>query len=133
MKKISFAVIAILTLFASSVLAQDRVIARATVPFSFSVHDKTFAAGTYDVRQLGAGVLRMENKKTWEGVTIIAAPAVSGEASAKLVFRQYGAQRFLSAIVAPAGAYGAELSTSNMEREVARSRGKAQIVAINMH
>ena len=133
MKKISLAIVVMATLVTTSALAQNRVTVRANVPFSFQAHDKTFAAGTYEVRQIGASLLRVQNKETGEGVTIITAPATEGAADGRLVFRQYGAQRFLSAIVAPAGGYGAELSTTSLERELAKNNGKAQIVAINLH
>ena len=136
MKKVmSMSVMAVLVVgvFATTAAAQVRVAAKANIPFSFTVNERTFDAGTYVVRQIGANIMRVEDTTTHVGVTLLATPAVAGSGNGKLMFRRYGSQNFLSAVVAPEGSYGIELSTSAAEREVAKTMpgSKGTMIAVN--
>lgn len=131
MKKHStFALVVLLALtFTAAAVAQPRTIAKANIPFTFFVHERSFAPGEYKVRQLGSSVLRIENAVSGNGITEVVSIAIAGEGSGKLVFHRYGDHYFLAAIVAPAGSYGVELPKSAAEREAhAAQRNPARVM-----
>jgi hypothetical protein len=133
MKKISFAIacIAILTTFAASAAAQQ--LAKADIPFSFSVHDKTFPAGTYQVRYLEGSFVRLEDAKTSNGVTLLAPSAIRESSEMHLVFRQYGDRHFLAAMTDRALGYEANFPKSKAESELQKSRKNATVVALRLN
>ena len=133
MKKISFAIacIAVLSSFTPSATAQG--LAKADVPFSFSVHEKTFPAGTYELRYLGSSIVRFENMKSRDGVILMVPSAIRESADMHLVFRQYGERAFLASMVDKKLHYEADLPKSNSEREIQKSRKTATVVALRLN
>lgn len=130
MKKISFAIacIVVLSLCAGSAAAQQ--LATATIPFGFSVHDKTFPAGAYQVRYLGSSMVRLEKVEGGEGVTLVAPSAIRQSSGMDLKFRQYGEQRFLAGMADKTLGYEADFPRSNTENNLRKWRKNATIVAL---
>ena len=137
-----FHTIAILGLFliltAGSAFAQGRVEDRitVTVPFSFTIRDKSFSPGTYEVRRASrtAGVYFLENVETKQVQTISGTSSVNigpNPGKARLVFRNYGGQHFLSQVWTDGNASGSALPKSRLERELASSGTGNEIVAIS--
>jgi len=133
MKKTSFAIACIVILSALSIgaAAQNPTLAKATVPFAFSVHDTTYPAGTYQVRHLSNDLLRLENVTSGQGVTIFAPSAIRESVGMTLVFHQYEQGRFLASLEDRKLGYAANVGTSASERDIQKMRGKhATIVAL---
>lgn len=129
MKKTSFtiAAVVILSSFAITAAAQNRVLSRADIPFAFAAHDQRFEAGAYQLRQIGANIVRFEEVATGKGVTLLS-PQPIGESDTTIVFHRYGTRQFLAAVVAPS--YQISLSKSKVEQELASSPTKTTIVAL---
>jgi hypothetical protein len=132
MKKLSISIVMVLvvSLLSVTAAAQNKMPAKANIPFSFTVHNQTLQAGTYMVRPISANVIRIEEAGTQRGVTLLAHPSVEGQGAGKLVFHRYGSRAFLRAVVAPAGAYGVELPQSSAEAESARQGGAKTLLAV---
>jgi hypothetical protein len=133
MKKISFAIACIVILSAFTVSAAAQQLAKADVPFSFSVHEKTFPAGIYEVRYLGGSFVRLQDAKSGIGVTLMAPSAIRESANMHLMFRQYGDRVFLASMTDKTLHYEADFPKSNAEREIQRSRKTATVVALRMN
>jgi hypothetical protein len=131
-KKISFAIACIVVLSALSIgaAAQNLTLAKANVPFAFSVHDTTYPAGTYQVRQIGQDLLRLENVTDGRGVTLFAPSTIRESAGMTLVFRQYEQGRFLSSIEDRKLGYVTSVPMSGGEREMQKMQKHATIVAL---
>lgn len=132
MKKISFAIASIVVVSALTLTAaaQTHQLGKANIPFSFSVHDQTYPAGTYEVRQIGQDLLRLQDVKSGTGVTLFGGSTIRESVSLKLVFRQYNEGRFLSAIQDNQLGYTAMVPPSQSEREIQKMRKHATIVAL---
>ena len=133
MKKISFAIacIAVLTTFTVSAAAQG--LAKADIPFSFSVHEKTFPAGIYEVRYLGGSIMRLEETKTKDGVILMAPSGIRQSSNMHLLFRQYGERRFLASMADKTLGYQVDFAKSKSEREIQKLRRTATIVALRLN
>ena len=131
MKKTSFA-IALVVLFALSLTAtaQTYTLAKATIPFRFSVHEQTFPAGVYEVRQLGSGVLRLEKMSDHTGVSILTGSAIRQSAGMNLTFHQYGSEYFLREVADPVLGFSAEIASSDAERAAKARQPKETVVAV---
>ena len=132
MKKISFAIACtvVLSMLTINAAAQTHQLGKATIPFSFSVHDQTYPAGTYEVRQIGNDLLRLQEVKSGNGVTLFGGSAIRQSVNLKVMFRQYGEGRFLSAIQDDTLGYSAIVPKSQSEREAQRMRPHATTVAL---
>jgi hypothetical protein len=126
-----------LLMVAASAFAQN-IHVRANVPFSFSIDKGTLPAGQYEIRAIdaaGGHVLAINNGEAKMGRMFLTNP-VSRAASlaypenAKLVFKRYGDQYFLSQIWVPGSNTGRELPTSVREAELARGLTPAKVVVL---
>jgi hypothetical protein len=124
---ISFVVLLALTLTAT---AQTQQLAKANIPFSFSVHEQTFTPGMYEVRRLGDGMLRLERVTDRSGVTILTGSTIRQSVAMKLVFHQYGSERYLREIADPVLGFSAPISQSNAERLAGRRLAKGAMLAL---
>ena|SRR5271167_2043967 len=84
-------------------MSQAQSSTRANVPFAFSMNQSSMPAGGYEISSLSDNVLVVRNLDTKEARFLIAsmhveASQASGTPHAKLVFRKYGDQYFLSQI-----------------------------------
>jgi hypothetical protein len=132
MKKISFAIACtvVLSMMTINAAAQTHQLGKANIPFSFSVHDQTYPAGTYEVRQISNDLLRLQEVKSGRGVTLFGGSPIRESVNLKLMFRQYAEGRFLSAIQDDKLGYSAIVPKSQSEREIQKKRTDATIVAL---
>src|ERR1051326_3937142 len=131
MKKTSFAVaLAVMFGFTLTAAAQTYSLAKANIPFRFSVHEQTFTPGDYDVRQLGSGVLRLEKVTDHTGVSILTGSAVRQSAGMNLVFHRYGNESLLREIADPVLGFSAEIGPSNAERDAKTRQRMDPVVAV---
>jgi hypothetical protein len=131
MKKQNLRNIVMFSLFAilavANLHAQTRREMTANIPFSFSVGDKSFPAGEYNVTRLNPAsdkaVIEIKSADGRMGKIMLTMPILSNKAreDAKLVFNHYGDQYFLAQVWTPADNTGLELSESKAERTLARN------------
>ncbi|HEY6290389.1 MAG TPA: hypothetical protein VI455_02360 [Terriglobia bacterium] len=98
-------------------LAQDSML--MSIPFAFNVGTKSLPAGDYDVRQLAANTVVLQNASTRDAAFAITmtAPPEEISAPAVLVFNQYGDSYFLSEIKTQDSLQ--RIKISKLERHVA--------------
>jgi hypothetical protein len=118
------------TLSTTTAAAQNRVLGKADVPFSFAAHQMQLEPGTYVVRQIGRDILRLESASGGQGITLIGS-AMPASANAKLVFHRYGTQAFLVAVEGPVA--GAELPKTTEEKKAASRTRELTRVALAIH
>lgn len=131
MKKIMFSIAAVVLVLSSLTLtaaAQNRVLGRADIPFSFAAHHQTFDAGVYELRQIGAQIVRLQDVKTGRGVTLLSTQTVGASTLTNIQFRSYGDRQFLAAVVAPS--YQISVPKSRPEIEFAAAHMKTTTVAL---
>ena len=102
----------------------------ASIPFSFVVGDKAFPAGEYRITRInpqsGKPVLAinsMDGRMSKVTLTYDVQAAEIPE-QAKLIFKRYGDQHFLSQVWMPADATGLQLPKSRSERTLALHAGE---------
>ena len=117
--------------FCVSAQAESRLIAK--VPFDFVVSNSRLAAGDYTLDfDHGQSIVLLRSENGESAVLVLCMAAHSGKITeqAKLVFKQYG-NRYVLSQVWPAGSNdGREFPQSKMERELASSTGKPEIVSL---
>lgn len=135
MKKQLFGTLAVLSLlFALTVVsagAQSKSRITAHVPFAFQVGDKTLPAGDYSIKRLSQNALLVESADgQWSAVTQAPRSVEVGPnakpSTERLVFRQYGEQRFLAQVWMTRDNTGRELYMSGAERNAAKQLKLAQ-------
>ena len=126
MKRQAFSLVSLLTLLlvAGSAFAQT-VHVRGNIPFNFAVGNKTFPAGTYDIRTISSGdskTLRLRSQDNNASVMVNsnAAETLKPASKSKLVFNHYGKRYFLSQIWVKGETHGRQLPKSSREKEMAR-------------
>jgi len=110
----------------TSAHAQTSSVQTASIPFDFTVGDRTLPAGEYHVERLNpqsdpaAVALRSQDGKV--SVNVLTMPRGSGKAkdAPRLVFNRYGQRHFLAQIWRAADTTGMELPTSRAERRLRR-------------
>jgi hypothetical protein len=106
----------------------ETLIRKVEIPFSFSVRDKTFPAGTYTISRVNQDktliLIRSEDGR--EAVNISTFPVRANEVqkTGKLIFHRYGEVYFLSQIWESDGIQGRQLSKSRTERSIEREMEK---------
>jgi len=124
MKRQACSLISLLTLLlvAGSAIAQT-IQVRANVPFNFSVGNKKFPAGAYDVTTLNSQgqilLLRARDSSSSMIVASNAADASKGADKSKLVFNRYRDQYFLAEIWTQGAKRGRQLPKTSREKELA--------------
>jgi hypothetical protein len=101
----------------------------ANVPFDFTVLDQHLSAGRYTVmNQTAQNAILIEGEQDGTAMFVLTLPvqATKIQKHAKLVFRRYGDEYFLSKIWYAGTHQGHELSVSNVEQEVARNMPKPE-------
>ena len=103
--------------------AQSSGIMIANIPFNFSVGKTALPAGEYFVKPISQAVLLIQSEKSPARVIVMTMPvqAKKSPAVGKLVFNRYGDQYFLSKVWHPDNRTGRELSSSRLERELAKA------------
>ena len=102
-------------LFSSTGYAQT--LAKADVPFAFTVAKKTLPSGRYLVTSNSRGVITIQNEDTSVAVISLARRELPKATSPKMVFHHIGNQYFLSQIWGTGGD-GLTLGTTRLEKEL---------------
>lgn len=132
-----FSALAILAV--PSIYAQSNNEQTANIPFAFTIGDKVFPAGTYQVTRINpqsdkaALAIRSSDRRMSKIALTTPVQSATAAEKAKLVFMRYGDQYFLSQVWSPADNTGLELSKSRAERTLARSgqASETMVVALN--
>jgi len=119
----------LLSVSAIIVNAQGRLLIRKVeIPFDFSVGDKKFPAGAYNITSVNSEktILRLSSADGQEVVNILTNPVRAKETpnTSKLIFRRYGETYFLYQIWESYNDQGRYLSKSRTERSVERDLSK---------
>jgi hypothetical protein len=103
-----------------SVPLSAQTIAKATVPFDFTVGRAHLPAGTYEISPLAQAVILIRDSRTTKSVlTYFNSKEPSrGDSTPKLVFHRYGDKYFLSQVSRGNGGAVMQLPTSKLEEEV---------------
>ena len=125
MKRISAFVLFLATTLATASFApaQDRV-TKATVPFNFTVGNKTVPAGTYRLSSSSDAehIIQINNWERNVHLMTMAQPDSYRQTANELVFHKYGNQYFLSDIRSAGSSMNYHLATTKAEK-----RAKAQV------
>jgi hypothetical protein len=110
-------------------------IVKVSVPFAFSVGDKSFPAGEYTVRRVSQGsdsffIQSRDTNEVQSILTVGKIKASSDDLQAKLVFKNHNGHYFLSQVWTPASSTGNQLKMTKLERELAKNEGNALTVAV---
>lgn len=109
-----------------------QAVAKADVPFAFTVAQKTLPSGRYTVMTDGQGVITIRSYETGSSIMSLAQKELPRKTSPKLIFHQVGNQYFLSQIWGAEGTAGLTLQTSTLEKELqmatAASNAVGQVV-----
>jgi hypothetical protein len=99
---------------------------RFTVPFGFTVGQKSFAAGDYTVGEIYHSVLSIQNRDQSGGVVITTLPDEPGKVQgvATLTFHRYGDRYFLCGLSDPTHGWAVPKSKAEKELIAARASPK---------
>jgi hypothetical protein len=125
MKRQALSLISLLSLLlmAGSAIAQT-IHVRSNVPFNFSVGNKSFPAGAYDIGTISSDsrvlLLQARDSKSSMMVGSNAAEASKSADRTKLVFNRYRDQYFLAEIWTEGATRGHHLPKTSREKELAK-------------
>lgn len=121
MKPILFGILAILTLSLSIIIPSTsaQTIAKATVPFHFTVGQKEMPAGNYVISSVSdSAIVIMDRNKGASAISLFRSEQpTSNNGTAKLVFHKYGDKYYLSQVARGFGGNVIQLPTSKQEKE----------------
>jgi hypothetical protein len=116
---ISYSSLLLLSLLLSANGAHAQSTARANVPFDFKVGTKQMPAGTYTVRnEIGSNVIMVHNVQTGASALAMGRWEAPTKKTNKLIFRRYGSQYFLTAILGSQGSQWMVFSTTKQEQKL---------------
>ncbi len=120
MKRNLFGILTTLTLaLLISVPLSAQTIAKATVPFDFTVGQTKMPAGTYEISPLSHAILITDRKTAKSVLSLFNSEEPSrGDSTPRLVFHRYGDKYFLSQVSRGNGGAVMQLPTSKLEEEV---------------
>jgi len=120
MKRNLFGILTTLTLaLLTSVPLSAHTIAKATVPFDFTVGQTRMPAGTYEISPLSHAIVIRDSKTAKSILSLFNSEEASrGDSTPKLVFHRYGDKYFLSQVSRGHGGAVMQLPTSKLEEEV---------------
>ena len=115
-----------LSLLLSATGAYAQSAARANVPFAFKVGAKQMPAGTYTVQtQIGSDIVMVHNVQTGTSALALGRRESPSKKTDKLIFRRYGSQYYLAAILGSQGSQGMVFSPSRQEKKVQEAQAQA--------
>jgi len=120
MKRNVFGILTTLTLALSiSIPLSAQTIAKATVPFDFTVGQTQMPAGTYEISPLSHSAFVIRGNKTAKSDLSLfnSEEPKRGDSTAKLVFHKYGNRYYFSQVFRGYGGV-MQLPTSKLEEEV---------------
>jgi hypothetical protein len=113
---ISYSSLVLLSLLLSATGAYAQS-ARANVPFAFKVGAKQMPAGTYTVRtEIGSSIVMVHNVQTGASALAMGRWEAPTKKTDKLIFRRYGSQYFLTAILGGEGSQGIVFPSTKREK-----------------
>ena len=120
MKRNLFGILTTLTLaLLISVPLSAQTIAKATVPFDFTVGQTRMPAGAYEISPLSHAILIRDRKTAKSVLSLFNSEEPSrGDSTPRLVFHRYGDKYFLSQVSRGNGGAVMQLPTSKLEEEV---------------
>ena len=128
-----------LALIVSVPMTQAQARTRASVPFDFSLDQKSMPAGAYEISSASGNVLIVRNLDTRQARLVIEpmkvqASRASDAPHAKLVFHKYGDQYFLAQIWDGQSNTGIAFPASKHEKELqlASVASQPEVVVIAM-
>jgi hypothetical protein len=124
--------LSVLMLHATGV-AQSNLHVRANVPFGFTLENKNFNAGTYDITQLEPSVLTFQNAADGTSIMIRVSEAhseVSDSPTPALVFHRYGEKYFLAQVARPQTNAAMTVPVGTQEKELARAKSSRDLIAV---
>ena len=121
---LSFAFIAVITLFGAAAANAQTSTIKADIPFDFIAGTAEFKAGEYTIQRgvsgTGNGVLRLVSRATGESSYLSAIPERAGRnGDSILKFNRYGDRHFLAGVVDPESDFAASFKKGQAERRVA--------------
>jgi hypothetical protein len=123
---ISYSSLLGLSLLLSVTGAHAQSAARANVPFAFKVGAKQLPAGTYAVEtQIGSDIVMVHNLQTGISALALGRRESPSKKTDKLIFRRYGSQYYLAAILGSKGSQGMVFSASRKEKELQEAQAQA--------
>jgi hypothetical protein len=123
----------LILLGAASAFAQSTFGLKASIPFSFKVHEAILPAGDYRITLFrnenwgGVVLLKNADTNTWVRAFVINGTRRRLRDQPYLVFNSYGDQNFLSQIWSASATAATELPKSGAEREAMRSSHQGQV------
>jgi prolyl-tRNA synthetase len=116
---ISYSSLLLLSLLLSATGAHAQSAARANVPFAFKVGTKQMPAGTYTVmNETGTNIVMVHNVQTGTSALAMGRLEAPTKKTNKLIFRRYGSQYFLTAILGSQGSQGLVFQTTKQEQKL---------------
>ena len=106
-------------------------IAKATIPFDFSVGGTKMTAGAYTVRSVVPGTVQLsrDDSKSSAIVITFGVQAQKPPQGASLVFNRYGNAYFLSQVWGAGNSLGKQLQQSKPERESASAASSGRLAS----
>ena len=94
------ALVLVLTVFAlaaTTALAQARLALRVDVPIGFSADGRHYSAGSYELRTINSGTIRLQNIKTgYSGLVMLKSPDQAKSSAPVLRFSDIGKRAWLT-------------------------------------
>jgi hypothetical protein len=129
------AAMALCVITASSQAQTGYLRLRFHVPFSFTIHNQTFAPGDYEFTRQSLMLSRMTNLKGEPAVFETAEPAQSrkeGNGQVRLVFHRYGDQYFLHAVSGGSWESTYDFTVSSEEKILAQASPRTPVMTVSV-
>jgi len=137
---LAFTMLSLIVGLAVSISAQSNHNLVVTIPFAFSIRDKTLSPGEYMVRRVSSdkpemlSISRVDGGSAKVAILTSNVRAKTSQNESMLVFIRYGDQYFLSQIWEAGESEGRELIKSKeerrLDRELSKNRAEREKVAI---
>lgn len=119
--------------------AQAQSLAKANVPFAFSVGSAQLPAGTYVISAAGESAIQIRNDQGSASALSLVRANYQSNTGAKLVFHHVGGQYFLAEIWRGGGSNGMVITPSKQEKSLEKemrlatgeSKNKDVLIALN--
>ena len=109
----------VLALVTNIAFAQSHTMAKADVPFAFTVEPKSMPAGQYSIIEISAGVLQVRNDSNNASLAVIAQHEESlNPQNPRMLFHKYGDRYFLAEVWGGSGNSGMEFPAGKLEQEM---------------
>ena len=118
----------VLSLLLNATGAYAQAVAKADVPFAFTVAKNQMPAGRYTIMTDGQAAITIQNRDTGASVLSLIRTESPSNASPKLVFHKLRNQYFLAQVWGPEGRAGLIVPTSTLEKELRIASGPSTTV-----